>query len=124
MRIRWFLIPILALALASTVVAAAQSNANQTRPAASAPVATVATPAPNDKDVVNDQTELIRLLRLSPTLTTVVSQILPCSPTRTMSPATNARPRARQGRLALQLTIRIQGPPVSHSSGSKDEEEA
>ena len=73
MHIRWFLSPIVALALTTTVVAIAQTNANQTRPAASAPVAPVATPAPNDKDVASDQTELIRLLRLSPTLTTVVS---------------------------------------------------
>jgi hypothetical protein len=73
MHIRLFVNPIVALALVGTTVAAAQTNANQTRPNASAPVAPAATPAPNDKDVVNDQTELIRLLRLSPTLTTVVS---------------------------------------------------
>jgi hypothetical protein len=39
--------------------------------AAAAPV--YATPAPNDKDVAATQSELIGLLRLSPTLTTVVS---------------------------------------------------
>ena len=44
---------------------------------ATAPHATAApvyaTPAPNDKDVAATQSELIKLLRLSPTLTTVVS---------------------------------------------------
>jgi hypothetical protein len=35
--------------------------------------ATVASPAPNERDVAATQTELIRLLSLSPTLTTVVS---------------------------------------------------
>ncbi len=39
--------------------------------ASAAPV--YATPAPNDKDVAATQSELIKLLRLSPTLTTVVS---------------------------------------------------
>jgi hypothetical protein len=73
MHIRWFLKPIVSLALIGASIAPAQSNGSQTRPAASAPVAPAATPAPNDKDVVNDQAELIRLLRLSPTLTTVVS---------------------------------------------------
>lgn len=44
----------------------------QARTAAPAP-ASLATPALNDKDVAATQAELIRLLRLSPTLTTVVS---------------------------------------------------
>lgn len=44
----------------------------QARTAAPAP-AQVAAPALNDKDVAATQAELIRLLRLSPTLTTVVS---------------------------------------------------
>jgi len=46
--------------------------AAQTRTAAAA-AAPMATQALNDKDVAVTQTELIRLLRLSPTLTTVVS---------------------------------------------------
>ena len=73
MHICWFRSPIVALALISAAVAIAQTNTNQTRPAAPTPVAPVATPASNDKDVPNNQSELIRLLRLSPTLTTVVS---------------------------------------------------
>jgi hypothetical protein len=56
------------LATAAIVVA-------QTRPAtpAGAAPAPIAAPAPNDKDVAANQAELIRLLRLSPTLTTVVA---------------------------------------------------
>jgi hypothetical protein len=46
--------------------------AAQVRASAPAP-ASVAAPALNDKDVAATQAELIRLLRLSPTLTTVVS---------------------------------------------------
>jgi hypothetical protein len=52
-----------------TTLAMAQSRAQS---AASAPTAATA-PAPNDREVAETQTELIRLLRLSPTLTTVVS---------------------------------------------------
>lgn len=37
------------------------------------PPSSVSTPVPNDKDVADAQNELIRLLRLSPTLTTVIS---------------------------------------------------
>jgi hypothetical protein len=46
-----------------------------TPPAAAAPAAAAqaAAPAPNEQDVATEQRELIRLLRLSPTLTTVVS---------------------------------------------------
>lgn len=47
----------------------AQNHAN---PAAPAPAASTA-PIPNERDVASTQSELIRLLRLSPTLTTVVS---------------------------------------------------
>ncbi|MBS1803771.1 MAG: hypothetical protein JST28_10420 [Acidobacteria bacterium] len=52
----------------------AGSAVAQQRPAASSAVAAPAVaPVPNDGDVRSTQTELIRLLRLSPTLTTVVS---------------------------------------------------
>ena len=44
----------------------------RTTPLATAPAVSVA-PAPSDSDVAATQTKLIRLLRLSPTLTTVVS---------------------------------------------------
>lgn len=65
--------------LSAAVIAAASlltsaGAASQQRPAspAKAPAPAVA-PVPNDGDVRSTQTELIRLLRLSPTLTTVVS---------------------------------------------------
>jgi len=46
----------------------------RTAPPAPAPASVAITaPAPNERDVAATQTELIRLLRLSPTLTTVVS---------------------------------------------------
>lgn len=47
----------------------AQSHAESAVP----PTASAATAPPNDRDVAETQAELIRLLRLSPTLTTVVS---------------------------------------------------
>ena len=51
-----------------------QAGMGVAQPHAASPVpAAVATPAPNERDVAATQTELIRLLRLSPTLTTVVS---------------------------------------------------
>jgi hypothetical protein len=57
---------------ASTLMAAFGSA--QPRPATAQPaLSQMAAPAPNDKDVATNQAELIRLLRLSPTLTTVVS---------------------------------------------------
>ncbi len=63
-------------ASALSVLLVAASGVAQPRtatPAPSpAPVASTA-PAPNERDVAATQTELIRLLRLSPTLTTVVS---------------------------------------------------
>jgi hypothetical protein len=61
-------------AIALTVLMLATLGVAQKRPAtpANGPVAAVA-PTPNDGDVRSTQTELIRLLRLSPTLTTVVS---------------------------------------------------
>jgi hypothetical protein len=43
------------------------------RPAAPAQAPAYAAPAPSEKDVAATQTEMIKLLRLSPTLTTVVS---------------------------------------------------
>lgn len=45
----------------------------QKRPEAATPVTAATTAPPNDRDVAETQAELIRLLRLSPTLTTVVS---------------------------------------------------
>jgi hypothetical protein len=51
---------------------AATLGAAQAR-ATSATTAPATAPAPNDRDVAETQSELIRLLRLSPTLTTVVS---------------------------------------------------
>lgn len=46
----------------------------QSRPQSAPPAQTASTaPAPNDREVADIQSELIRLLRLSPTLTTVVS---------------------------------------------------
>ena len=45
----------------------------QKRPEAATPVPAATTAPPNDRDVAETQAELIRLLRLSPTLTTVVS---------------------------------------------------
>jgi hypothetical protein len=45
----------------------------QGRPQAAPSVSPAATAPPNDRDVAETQAELIRLLRLSPTLTTVVS---------------------------------------------------
>jgi hypothetical protein len=59
-------------AITFSILLLASLAAAQTRAATSAPTAG-ATPAPNDHDVAITQTELIRLLRLSPTLTTVVS---------------------------------------------------
>jgi len=58
--------------LAATL--ASQTNATPAHPAPPARVALpAAAPAPNEKDVALTQSELIKLLRLSPTLTTVVS---------------------------------------------------
>lgn len=63
-------------ASALSVLLVAASGVAQPRTATPAPtpapVASTA-PAPNERDVAATQTELIRLLRLSPTLTTVVS---------------------------------------------------
>lgn len=56
----------------SVVLQAGHGNA-QPRAASQPVAAPVAAPAPNERDVSQTQTELIRLLRLSPTLTTVVS---------------------------------------------------
>ena len=66
-RISW-LIPVLAVpAVLFTSMAAAQPKT------APAPTAPIFASMPNDKDVAATQSEVIRLLRLSPTLTTVVS---------------------------------------------------
>ena len=47
--------------------------AAQSRPAVQAPSSTAAVPAVSEKDLASTQEELIKLLRLSPTLTTVVA---------------------------------------------------
>jgi hypothetical protein len=62
-------IAVSSLLLATLVVAQPRTAA----PAASPAPASSMAPAPNERDVAATQTELIRLLRLSPTLTTVVS---------------------------------------------------
>src|SRR5438270_1753827 len=46
----------------------------QAAPAAQASPAPIAAPAPNDKDVAETQEKLIELLRVSPTLTTVIAR--------------------------------------------------
>lgn len=62
-------------AIALTALMLATPGRAQQRPAAPAATAPAASPAavPNERDVAEMQSELIRLLRLSPTLTTVVS---------------------------------------------------
>jgi hypothetical protein len=65
-----------ALALSVLLLAtlgAAQPQATAPAPAPAPAPASGNAPAPNERDVAATQTELIRLLRLSPTLTTVVS---------------------------------------------------
>jgi hypothetical protein len=59
--------------MAVTVLMVASLAMAQQRPATAAPAPTASPTAPNDHDVAEIQRELIRLLRLSPTLTTVVS---------------------------------------------------
>jgi hypothetical protein len=61
-------------ASAVSILLLTASGVAQPRTATPAPTpAASAAPAPNERDVAATQTELIRLLRLSPTLTTVVS---------------------------------------------------
>jgi len=61
-------------AIAFSVLLLANLGGAQPRATSPAPgLASSAAPAPNERDVAATQTELIRLLRLSPTLTTVVS---------------------------------------------------
>ncbi len=68
------------LSVAATGLLAGLHLAAQTRPAAPAqaappaPAAAPAAPVPTDRDVSSTQTQLIKLLRLSPTLTTVVAR--------------------------------------------------
>jgi hypothetical protein len=59
--------------LAAASLVAAQTSPSPQHPAPAAPGATAAF-TPNDREVAETQKELIRLLRLSPTLTTVVSR--------------------------------------------------
>lgn len=58
--------------IAASLLASASAAQQRAASPAKAPAPAVA-PVPNDGDVRSTQTELIRLLRLSPTLTTVVS---------------------------------------------------
>jgi hypothetical protein len=61
-------------AITFSVLLHASLGLAQPHAATPTPTSTVSTaPAPNERDVAATQTELIRLLRLSPTLTTVVS---------------------------------------------------
>lgn len=57
----------------SVLMLGSVGNAQQRSPAPPTGPSAVTAPAPNERDVAATQTELIRLLRLSPTLTTVVS---------------------------------------------------
>ena len=61
------------LAIAFSVSLLAGQGVSQPHAAPALPAAADTAPAPNERDVAATQTELIRLLRLSPTLTTVVS---------------------------------------------------
>jgi hypothetical protein len=69
------LIPELVLlcALPCVPVVAAQSAAHTAPAHSTAPAPALPVPAPTEKDVASTQSQLIKLLRLSPTLTTVVS---------------------------------------------------
>jgi hypothetical protein len=83
MQNRRFIIRLFSLAapalLAGALAGAQASPASPAHPAPAvheapiAPGTEAAAPVPNERDVAATQTELIRLLRLSPTLTTVVS---------------------------------------------------
>jgi hypothetical protein len=74
----WVLRAVAAPALLIATLAAAQTQpAGPARPAASsrpaAPAQAATTPVPSDKDVADAQEQLLKLLRLSPTLTSVVA---------------------------------------------------
>ncbi|HET6205340.1 MAG TPA: hypothetical protein VFD98_00940 [Terracidiphilus sp.] len=64
------------LTVAATALLVGLHLAAQTRPTApaAAPAAAPPAPVPTDRDVSSTQTQLIKLLRLSPTLTTVVAR--------------------------------------------------
>jgi hypothetical protein len=68
------------ISIAAPALLAGMQIAAQTRPAPPAkaaqpaPAAAPAAPALTDRDVANTQTELIKLLRVSPTLTTVIAR--------------------------------------------------
>lgn len=65
------------LSVAASALLAGLHVSAQSRPATPVQPATAAAPAlppPTDRDVANTQTELIKLLRLSPTLTTVIAR--------------------------------------------------
>lgn len=72
MFVRSGLVRLFQIVAASTLMAGAIAGA-QPRAAEAQSAPQIAPAAPNDKDVAANQAELIRLLRLSPTLTTVVS---------------------------------------------------
>jgi hypothetical protein len=65
---------LLSIAASALFVSALAAQTHPATPAPVVPPAPVAAPTPNDKDVAENQAELIRLLRLSPTLTTVVAR--------------------------------------------------
>lgn len=79
--IRFFSVIVAPALLAGAIAVAQTSPASPAHPAPAAHEAPAraaeasgpAAPAPNERDIKETQTELIRLLRLSPTLTTVVS---------------------------------------------------
>ena len=73
-RLAYRILSALALSvLLLPTVGVAQPRATTPAPAPATASASSSAPAPNERDVAATQTELIRLLRLSPTLTTVVS---------------------------------------------------
>jgi hypothetical protein len=59
--------------LVAGMAAAQAQTAPPTHPAKTAPQIVAASPAPSERDIAATQSELIKLLRLSPTLTTVVA---------------------------------------------------
>ena len=73
-RLAYRILSALALSvLLLPTVGVAQPRATTPAPTPATASASSSAPAPNERDVAATQTELIRLLRLSPTLTTVVS---------------------------------------------------
>jgi hypothetical protein len=73
-RIKIWLISSVAMPVMMFAAIALAQTAPAAQAHAPAPVSTVYVPAPTEKDVAATQSELIKLLRTSPTLTTVVSR--------------------------------------------------